>query len=470
MTNSAVNEANGDYRLSTVNSQFANEVKQVPVGYPCPPGYKRTEVGVIPDDWDVVPFGQILTIRHGKSQKVVESEHGPYPILATGGQIGWANSYLWDKPSVLIGRKGTINRPRYCDEPFWTVDTLFYSEVNEAAVAKFIFYKFCMIDWMRYNEASGVPSLNASTVESVLAALPQKEEQTAIANALSDVDALIQELEKLIAKKQAIKTATMQQLLTGRTRLPQFARREDGATTNSFGTNLDDGTGGSKGEGQDCLRKGTKQSELGEIPEDWEVAALRELLKESPKYGINAPAVPLEGKLPVYIRITDISEDGYFKPTEKVGVRSPFSDMYQLADGDIVLARTGASVGKSYLYRPEDGILVYAGFLIKVSPEQTKLKPKFLFQYLQTEGYWSWVTVNSMRSGQPGINGNEYSSLLIPCPRIEEQTAIATILSDMDEEIQALEQRLGKTRQIKQGMMQELLTGKTRLIQRSEAV
>lgn len=184
-----------------------------------PEGYKKTEVGMIPEDWEVVPFRQALTIRHGKSQKAVESESGLFPILATGGQIGWANRYLWDKPSVLIGRKGTINKPRYYDEPFWTVDTLFYSEINPVVDAKFIFYKFCMIDWMQYNEASGVPGLNASTIESVLTVLPSKKEQTAIAIILSDMDEEIQALELRLSKTRQIKQGMMQELLTGRTRL-----------------------------------------------------------------------------------------------------------------------------------------------------------------------------------------------------------------------------------------------------------
>src|SRR5690606_14256374 len=208
--------------------------------------------------------------------------------------------------------------------------------------------------------------------------------------------------------------------------------------TNFSGKNLNAACGGPLGGGLDSRRNGVaevcpkylaeaasnavpvgyKQTEVGVIPEDWGVSRLRDLLREPPKYGINAPAVPLEGTLPVYIRITDISEDGYFKPSVKVGVRSPFSDLYQLVDGDVVLARTGASVGKSYLYKEDDGVLVYAGFLIKVSPDKNKLEPRFLSQYLKTQRYWSWVTVNSMRSGQPGINGNEYGELLIPFPKI----------------------------------------------------
>lgn len=210
---------------------------------------------------------------------------------------------------------------------------------------------------------------------------------------------------------------------------------------------------------------GYKQTEVGVIPEDWSISPLRDLLKENPKYGINAPAVPLEGKLPVYIRITDISEDGNFKPSEKVGVKSLFSSQYQLTDGDIVLARTGASVGKSYLYKEYDGVLVYAGFLIKVSPNKSILEPRFLSQYFQTQRYWSWVNVNSMRSGQPGINGNEYGSLLVPYPKIEEQTAIANALSDVDALITELEKLIAKKQAIKTATMQQLLTGRTRLPQ-----
>lgn len=217
--------------------------------------------------------------------------------------------------------------------------------------------------------------------------------------------------------------------------------------------------------GLNLIPAGYKQTEVGVIPKDWEISQLRDLLKTPPKYGINAPAVPLEGKLPVYIRITDISEDGYFKPSEKVGVKSQFSSQYQLANGDIVLARTGASVGKSYLYKEHDGTLIYAGFLIKVSPDKNILEPRFLSQYLQTQRYWSWVNVNSMRSGQPGINGNEYGSLLVPLPKIDEQNAIATALSDVDALISELEKLIAKKQAIKTATMQQLLTGRTRLPQ-----
>jgi len=95
-----------------------------------PEGYKQTEVGVIPEDWRVRSVGSMLSVRHGRDQKQVECEDGAYPVLGTGGVIGRTDSFLYNKPSVLIGRKGTINKPVYMDSPFWTVDTLFYSEVH----------------------------------------------------------------------------------------------------------------------------------------------------------------------------------------------------------------------------------------------------------------------------------------------------------------------------------------------------
>lgn len=395
---------------------------------------------MIPEDWQVIVFGEVLSIRHGKSQKQIESESGLYPILATGGQIGWGNSYLWDKPSVLIGRKGTINKPRYCDEPFWTVDTLFYSEIYNQADAKFTYYKFCMIDWMQYNEASGVPSLNSSTIENVAVAYPQKKEQTAIANALSDVDALISELEKLIAKKQAIKTATMQQLLTGRTRLPQFALREDGT------------------------KKGTKKSELGEVPEDWEIYSLGQLIKGT-QLGGNYKNSEQETGQPL-IKMGNLGR-GYIKLDKLEFVVGKAKEVDRLEFGDLLFntRNTLDLVGKVSVWRNELSVAFFNSNLMRITFDPVLIGSNFYMNAVMNSNDF----VNALSDIAIGttsvaaIYSRDLFQLKVSLPPKEEQTAIATILSDMDEEIQALEQRLGKTRQIKQGMMQELLTGKTRL-------
>ena len=169
--------------------------------------------------WEVKRLGEALTICHGKNQREVAVAHGPFPILATGGQIGTASRPLFDEPSVLIGRKGTINQPQYMETPFWTVDTLFYCSMKDGNDAKFFYYRFCLIDWMQFNEASGVPSLNARTIEKIKILCPQPPEQVAIAAVLSDMDAEIAALEARRNKTRDLKQAMMQELLTGKTRL-----------------------------------------------------------------------------------------------------------------------------------------------------------------------------------------------------------------------------------------------------------
>ena len=170
-------------------------------------------------EWEVKRLGEALTICHGKNQREVAVAHGPFPILATGGQIGTASRPLFDEPSVLIGRKGTINQPQYMETPFWTVDTLFYCSMKDGNDAKFFYYRFCLIDWMQFNEASGVPSLNARTIEKIKILCPQPPEQVAIAAVLSDMDAEIAALEARRNKTRDLKQAMMQELLTGKTRL-----------------------------------------------------------------------------------------------------------------------------------------------------------------------------------------------------------------------------------------------------------
>jgi type I restriction enzyme S subunit len=193
------------------------------------------------------------------------------------------------------------------------------------------------------------------------------------------------------------------------------------------------------------------------------MAALSEYLTRAPRYGIGAAAVRYRADLPTYIRITDIDEFGRFRPDPPVSVDSPLSRNYLLQDGDLVIARTGASVGKSYRYRLADGELVFAGFLVAIRPDHRRLDPRYLGYVLQSKRYWDWVASESMRSGQPGVNAQQISRLGLDAPAIEEQRAIAHSLEDADQLIESLERLTSKKRDIRQGLMQELLTGRIRL-------
>lgn len=208
------------------------------------------------------------------------------------------------------------------------------------------------------------------------------------------------------------------------------------------------------------LKPGYKMTEVGVIPEDWEVSTLGDGLSSKPSYGVNAPACAYKKGFTAYIRITDITDDGKYIPSSYVNINS---NNFYLKNGDIVLARTGASVGKSYKYKESDGQLVYAGFLICIHPNNIIFDPSYVFYYLHTDSYWKWVSLTSMRSGQPGINSQEYISMLLPRPSIPEQQAIAAALSDVDELLSSLDRLIDKKKDIRLATMQELLTGKKRL-------
>ena len=190
---------------------------------------------------------------------------------------------------------------------------------------------------------------------------------------------------------------------------------------------------------------------------EWRFCNLGSCLLRKPEYGIGAPAVPYSNSLPTYLRITDISEDGYYLKDKKVSVAKEVSPDNYLSLGDIVIARTGASVGKSYKYCEEDGKLVFAGFLIRIRPNEKKLNSELLFQYLSTAQYWQWVALNSARSGQPGINGKEYATLPISLPpSLEEQQRVADFLSSLDDLITAQCVNLEELKAHKKGLMQQL--------------
>ena len=189
---------------------------------------------------------------------------------------------------------------------------------------------------------------------------------------------------------------------------------------------------------------------------EWDKCILGDSLLEHPRYGINAPAVPFQKELATYIRITDISENGTFLPNPKVSVDNDNVDNFYLSMGDLVFARTGASVGKCYEYREKDGKLVFAGFLIKITPNPKKLSSDFLFQYTFSKQYWEWVNLTSTRSGQPGINSKELFSMPLCLPKKQEQQKIADCLSSLDELIEATSQKVEILKEHKKGLMQQL--------------
>lgn len=199
------------------------------------------------------------------------------------------------------------------------------------------------------------------------------------------------------------------------------------------------------------------------IPEGWSVKKLGEVCIKKGQYGANAPAVPYNCSLPTYLRITDIDEDGQYSILNRASVDISDYKNYLLKKGDIVFARTGATTGKTYLYKEKDGCLVFAGFLIKFSPNNSLIAPYYLKLLTCTPLYNHWVEIMSVRSGQPGINADEYAQYPLLLPPLAEQEKIAEILGTWDEAIEKLTSLIEQKKLLKKGLMQKLLTGKVRL-------
>ena len=216
-----------------------------------PVGYKQTEVGMIPENWEVIQLGDCTS--YVGSGKTNTKSRGEYPLYGSTGLIGSCERPEYSGEALLVARVGAnAGRLNYVCGEYGVSDNTILVKTKPEHSIDYLKYWLIRKNLNTLVFGSGQPLITGTQLKELALPLPSKTEQTAIANALSDVDALISEQEKLIAKKQAIKTATMQQLLTGRTRLPQFALREDGTP------------------------KGTKPSELGEIPEDWEVNCFAE--------------------------------------------------------------------------------------------------------------------------------------------------------------------------------------------------
>jgi type I restriction enzyme S subunit len=414
------------------------------------PGFKQTEIGVIPEDWEAAELGAHATFKTGpfgsalhrsdyveggipvvNPMQIVDGRIRATPSMAiTEAAARKLSEFRLSTGNVVIGRRGDMGRCAVVgsEEEGWLCGTgsmiiRARPSLDSEFLQRILSSPPIIAEIENASVGTTMINMNQGTLGRLLIPFPPvKSEQEAVAKALRDADMLIESVERLLVKKRDLKRGAMQELLTGERRLPGFSG-------------------------------------------EWGVRSLRSCLLASPDYGINAPGVPVSGDLPTYLRITDIDDDGRYISVNRVAVNHSLAMNYLLGKNEIVFARTGASVGKTYLYDAKDGELVFAGFLIRARIDCQKLNPDFFAAYTRTSSYWGWVRVMSMRSGQPGINGNEFASLeLCLPPTVEEQHAVAGILSDMDADILALERKLAKAKLLKQGMMQELLTGRIRLV------
>lgn len=193
------------------------------------------------------------------------------------------------------------------------------------------------------------------------------------------------------------------------------------------------------------------------LPSGWDQVPLQALCVGAGEYGANAPKAAYDPALPRFVRITDISDRGTLHREDAVSIDVPDDSGYMLRAGDVLLARSGATVGKSLVFRKQYGRCAFAGYLIRFRPRVDVLSPEFLGYFLQTRAYWEWVRTTQRALAQPNINATEYGRLLVPLPPLAEQREIVTTLKAVEEAIAAGDAVVKQIEQVGRAVTGDLL-------------
>lgn len=398
--------------------------------------YKQTEIGNVPKGWSVISLGEICVPSKtridprtaGRSFRCIELEH---LSQGSGQLLGYADSSellsqktAFAKNDVLFGKLRPYLR-KFLYAPFDGVCTteIWALQVSTNAVDKFAFYLVQsdrVVEAANQSTGTKMPRAEWKTVSQTLVALPTKEEQTAIATALSDTDALIAGLEKLIAKKRNIKQGAMQELL----------RPKEGWVEKSFVDII-------------MKRDGIKIGPFGS-----------QLKKE----------LLVDGGYKVY------GQENVYDRDMNLGNRFITKDHFQklksceLIPGDFIISMMG-TIGKCMIVPDNIERGIMDSHLIRLRLDKSIVAAAFLYHFFSSATLKRQVSNLSVGGIMDGLSSKVIKLLTVPLPKtIKEQQTIIHVLSDMDAEIEALERKWAKYKEIKQGMMQVLLTGKVRLV------
>jgi type I restriction enzyme S subunit len=407
------------------------------------PGYKQSDVGVIPDDWDAVPLSQTAKrITRGASPRPIDS-----PVwFDSRSSVGWvrisdvtrSGRYLMETTQRLSKEGIRRSRPvpsgslimSICATVGRPIETRIDTCIHDGFVVfdqpsidqSYLYHVLAALEpaWSKHGQTGSQMNLNTGLINGCLIPLPPAEtEQRAIAQALSDVDTLLATLDQMIAKKRDLKQAAMQQLLTGKTRLPGFSGPWDVKQIGEF---------------TDCTAGGTP-STLNSAYWDGEIPWM------------SSGELHLKRVQDVEGRIT------------KLGLNNSGTKIIPSRCVLVGLAGQGKTRGTVAINLIE---LCTNQSIAAIFPNES-FNSEYLFHNLDAR-YDELRELSTGDGGRGGLNLKIIKSIDIPFPSLDEQDAIASALSDLDAELAALEARRDKTRNLKWAMMQELLTGKTRLV------
>ncbi len=407
-------------------------------------GYKQTEVGLIPEDWDVQSLDTFGKFRGGNGfpLKYQGQVFGDYPFFKVsdmnndGNALFMQNSNHWitekirkelgatafPSGSIIFAKIGAaifLERKKILSRDSCIDNNLMAFVFSSPAVDwRFFHYIFLTIELGKMVSATALPSLNGRDIAALTFGFPKAPEQHAIAAALSDADALIASLEALIGKKRDLKQAAMQQLLTGKKRLPGF-------------------TG------------------------EWEEKRLGDVSVLDPENLSSGTDPSYRFK---YVSLEDVDNGALSGFSESVFRSAPSRARRKIVAGDILIATVRPNLKSHLLFleKSPDWICSTGFAVVRCIPE--KANARYIIQHVFGHVIADQIEKLITGSNYPAISSNDVRALRIPMPGFREQAAIAEVLSEMDDELTMLVSQRDKTLALRQGMMQELLTGRIRLV------
>lgn len=415
------------------------------------PGYKQTEIGVIPEDWEIKYLSDFGKIQSGGTPSTTMAEYWggniawctPSDITSTPTkyinvtertitEAGLNNSAATVMPagSILLCTRATIGELKINSIPMATNQGFKNITVNNSGNAEFLYYLLQTKKSRMLDLAIGSTFLEISktALSKIPLQIPMRDEQNKIADALSDMDNLVVVLEKQIAKKKAIKQGTMQELLTGKRRLPGFSGEWETKKLEDYCSLI------------------TKQTGF-----DYSAYIKPALItRKMPNTFPMIQTINFRGRKFTF-------ETDYYIP-QSVAMQFPNIVLNKKC---VLFSIVGASVGNVGLY--PGSITAFCGGAIGITRFRNEQDAEWVFNYMSSPDGQSQIQYVTKGGAQATVTIADIRNFKIPTPEKGERDAISGILENMDHEIEALEQKLEKYRQVKQGMMQQLLTGKIRL-------
>ena len=415
-------------------------------------GFKMAEVGMIPNNWEIKPLKDIADLKAGKMTSY--NDFNPkYPCFGGNGIRAYLSHYSHDGIYPIIGRQGELcGNVNLAKGKFYATEHAVVASPKKDIDAIWLYYQLTALNLNQYATGCAQPGLSVEKINEVYTQVPPTiEEQQRIANALSDVDTLIANLEKLIAKKKNIKQGAMQQLLTGKKRLPGFGsdeRRE-----------MKKGNRHCEERSDAAIQSGYKMTEVGFIPNDWIVEPLANIANTA-SGGTPSRSKETFYKGPIkWFTTTELRDCNLYDSVEHISKQAVECSSAKIFPKDtLLMAMYGATIGKLGLLKCDAATNQAC---CAIFPKKTDVLYLYYFLLYNREN----IIAMGCGAGQPNVSQEIVKKINIPLPpTVKEQTAIANVLSDMDTEIATLETKLAKYRKLKIGMMQQLLTGKIRLV------